>query len=62
MLVLSRKVGESFIIGDSIKITITRIDSHRVRLGFDAPDGTEIWREEVYAERQADGNQERVTA
>ena len=47
MLVLSRKVYESIIIGDNIRITVVGIHSGQVRLGFEAPRDVEIYREEI---------------
>lgn len=48
MLVLTRKVGESINIGNSIKITVVSIDGSQVRLGIDAPKDVIVHREEVY--------------
>ena len=48
MLVLTRKPGESIIIGDEIKIHIIEIKGKQVRLGIDAPKKFAIHREEVY--------------
>jgi carbon storage regulator len=50
MLVLSRKEGESVMIGDQIRVTVTRIDSDAVKLGFTAPTKTLIYRDEIYRE------------
>ena len=47
MLVLSRKAGESFVIGDKITITVVRIAPNSVRLGIEAPAGCEVIREEL---------------
>ncbi len=47
MLVLSRKAGERILVGENISITIVRIGSNTVRLGFEAPRATNIVREEV---------------
>ena len=47
MLVLSRKVNERIVVGDSLVITITAIRGDRVRLGFEGPPGVKIHREEV---------------
>jgi carbon storage regulator len=49
MLVLSRKVGEKILIGDSISVTVVRIGPGIVRLGVDAPAELPIMREEVSA-------------
>ena len=47
MLVLSRKVNERIVVGDSLVITVTAIRGDRVRLGFEGPPGVKIHREEV---------------
>lgn len=47
MLVLSRKLGQRFQIGDDIRVSIIRIDRNTVRIGVEAPDGLTIYREEL---------------
>ncbi len=47
MLVLTRKKGESLIIGDDIKITVIKTDKAQVKLGIEAPKDVTINREEV---------------
>ncbi|MBN8240748.1 carbon storage regulator [Marinobacter hydrocarbonoclasticus] len=47
-LTLERMLFESIIINDNIKITVTRLDSSRVRLAIDAPPEVAINREEVF--------------
>lgn len=55
MLVLTRKEGESIIIGDNVKIMIINAQDGRARIGIDAPKEIPIAREEVkeaYDKRQ----------
>lgn len=50
MLVLSRKKGESIIIGDNIEISIIDIQGDTIRLGINAPREVQIYRKELYEE------------
>lgn len=52
MLVLSRKVGESIVIGDNIKITVVKINGNNVRLGIEAPKEIPVVREELSKKQQ----------
>jgi carbon storage regulator len=47
VLILSRRKGESFWIGDNIKVTILSQRSNQVRIGIDAPRSLPVHREEV---------------
>jgi len=48
VLVLSRKLNESIIIDDQIKITIVEIRGDKIRLGIEAPKNVSVHRREVY--------------
>ncbi len=58
MLVLSRRLGETLIIGDDIKITVLGISGNQVRLGIAAPKEVSVHREEVYRRIQEEQGQE----
>lgn len=47
MLVISRKIGESIIISDDIKVTIISLGGDKVSIGIDAPKEIPIMREEL---------------
>ncbi|MDD4565437.1 MAG: carbon storage regulator CsrA [Eubacteriales bacterium] len=47
MLVISRKAGESLIIGDQIKVTVISISGDKVTVGIDAPKDIRVAREEL---------------
>ncbi len=47
MLVLSRKVGERIVIGETVVLTVLEANGRRIRLGIEAPPDVSIWREEL---------------
>ena len=50
MLVLSRKINQSIMIGDGIEICIVDIKGDQVKIGIDAPKQVSVYRKEVYNE------------
>ena len=48
MLILTRRISESVIIGDDVKITVLGVKGNQVRLGIDAPKHVSVHREEIY--------------
>ncbi|MBZ4685895.1 MAG: carbon storage regulator [Desulfomicrobiaceae bacterium] len=48
MLILSRKVGESLILGEDIRITVLAVRGQQVRLGLEIPAEVPVFREEIY--------------
>jgi carbon storage regulator len=50
MLVLSRREGESVVIGNDIVITVLEVRGGQIRLGVDAPRSLQVHREEIYRE------------
>jgi len=48
LLILSRRVGESIIIGDDVKVTIVEVSGNQIKLGIDAPKEIIVHREEIY--------------
>ena len=50
MLVLSRKINQSIMIGDDVRIVIVAVDRDQVKLGIEAPRAVPVHRSEVYEE------------
>ena len=47
MLVLSRKINETIVIGEDVRVTLLGIDGDKIKIGIDAPKSTKIFREEL---------------
>lgn len=54
MLVVTRKLGESILIGDNIEISITKIEDGSVKIGINAPKEMVILRKELYKEVESE--------
>ena len=54
MLVLSRRPGESIVVGNQIVVTVIEVRGDQVRIGIDAPREVQVHREEVYRQLEAE--------
>ena len=48
MLILTRRVGETVMIGDDVTLTVLGVKGNQVRLGINAPKSVAVHREEIY--------------
>jgi carbon storage regulator len=58
MLILTRRVGESVMIGDEVTVTVLGVKGNQVRIGVTAPKSVSVHRQEIYERiraEQADG-------
>lgn len=53
MLILSRRVGETVMIGEDVTVTVLGVQRNQVRIGFDAPKHVAVHREEIYSRIRA---------
>ncbi len=60
MLALSRKQGESIMIGNNIEITVLEVKGEQIKLGINAPKSIPVYRKELYSQIQ-DANRETVS-
>jgi carbon storage regulator len=56
MLILTRRVGETLVIGDDVNVTVLGVRGNQVRLGVDAPKEVAVHREEIYQRIQNEGD------
>ncbi|MGV6859666.1 MAG: carbon storage regulator CsrA [bacterium] len=48
MLILTRRVGETLMVGDDVSITVLGVKGNQVRVGINAPKDVPVHREEIY--------------
>lgn len=60
MLILTRRVGETVMIGDEVTITVLGVKGNQVRVGINAPKSVAVYREEIYdrIKREQGGGEE----
>jgi carbon storage regulator len=56
LLVLTRRAGESFMVGTDITVTVISIDANQVRIGIAAPKEVPVHREEVFKRIRQEGD------
>ena len=54
MLILTRRIGETLMIGDEITVTVLGIKGNQIRLGTNTPKSVSVHREEIYMRIQAE--------
>ena len=54
MLILTRRVGESLMIGDEVTVTVLGVKGNQVRIGVNAPKDVSVHREEIYERIRAE--------
>ena len=59
MLILTRRVGETLMIGDDVTVTVLEVKGNQVRVGVNAPREVAVHREEIYDRIQCHGGNEK---
>ena len=54
MLILTRRVGETLVIGDDVRVTVLGVRGNQVRVGVNAPKDVAVHREEIYQRIQSE--------
>ncbi|MBD5772525.1 carbon storage regulator CsrA [Marinomonas colpomeniae] len=58
MLILTRRVGETLMVGDEVSVTVLGVKGNQVRIGINAPKDVSVHREEIYLRIQKEQDEE----
>jgi len=58
MLILTRRIGETLMVGDDVTVTVLGVKGNQVRLGVNAPKDVAVHREEIYQRIQREKTEE----
>lgn len=58
MLILTRRVGETLMIGDEVTVTVLGVKGNQVRIGVNAPKDVAVHREEIYDRIRKEGTED----
>ena len=57
MLILTRRVGETIMVGDEVQVTVLGVKGNQIRIGINAPQEIAVHREEIYNRIQAENEE-----
>ena len=62
MLILTRRVGETLMVGDDVTVTVLGVKGNQVRIGVNAPKDVSVHREEIYLRIQQESEPNEVSS